>query len=163
MDKLVSWTELPGGQYYSGEVTYSREFDMKGGVGKELPTFIDFGVGAAIPDTRRADAPGMRALLDPPIREAAVVEVNGQRAGSLWHPPYRIDVSRFVHAGKNHLTVHVYNTAVNEMAGKPRPDYTALNAKYGKRFEPQDMENLRPVPSGLLGPIRLLAEGGGRR
>jgi hypothetical protein len=82
--------------------------------------------------------------------------VNGQRAGSLWHPPYRIDITSLVHAGDNRIEVRVYNTAINLLAGQPPHDYSALYAKYGKRFEPQDMENLKPIPSGLFGPIRLL-------
>jgi hypothetical protein len=34
-----------------------------------------------------------------------------------------------------------------------------LNLRYGVRFQQQDMENLQPVPAGLLGPIRLIARG----
>jgi hypothetical protein len=97
----------------------------------------------------------MHALLDPPIREAAIVLVNGQRAGSLWHPPYRIDISKLVHKGENQLEVRVYNTAINLLAGRPPHDYTALRAKYGHRFDAQDMDHLRPIPSGLFGPIYL--------
>ena len=119
---------------------------------------LDFGPGTPTTDNRPASASGIHALLDPPIREAAIVYVNGRRAGSLWHPPYRIDISPFVHAGENSLEVRVYNTAINPLAGEPPRDYTALYAKYGKRFEPQDMNNLKPVPSGLIGPVRLLRE-----
>jgi hypothetical protein len=100
----------------------------------------------------------MLALLDPPIREAAIVYVNGQRAGSLWHPPYRIDISPYLRAGENSVELRVFNTAINELAGQPPHDYSALWAKYGKRFAPQDMDNLHPIPSGLFGPIRLLEE-----
>jgi hypothetical protein len=42
------------------------------------------------------------------------------------------------------------------MAGQPPHDYTALNALYGKRFDMQDMDHLQAVPSGLMGPVRLL-------
>ena len=97
----------------------------------------------------------MSALFEPPIREAAVVFVNGQKVGSLWHPPYRINISKFIHSGKNQIDVHVYNTAINLLAGQPSRDYTALRAKYGRRFDPQDMDNLKPIPSGLFGPIHL--------
>jgi hypothetical protein len=86
------------------------------------------------------------------------VFVNGQRAGSLWHPPYRLEVSGLLHRGENQIEVHVYNTAINLLSGQPPRDYSALYAKYGKRFEPQDMDNLQPIPSGLFGPIRLLEE-----
>jgi hypothetical protein len=33
-----------------------------------------------------------------------------------------------------------------------------LYAQYGKRFEPQDMDHLQPVPSGLLGLVHLEEE-----
>jgi hypothetical protein len=49
----------------------------------------------------------------------------------------------------------VYNTAINLLAGQPPRDYTALRAKYGRRFDPQDMDHLQPIPSGLFGPIYL--------
>jgi hypothetical protein len=42
------------------------------------------------------------------------------------------------------------------------PDYAALNANYGVRFEAQEMNEIHPVPAGLFGPIRLLATPGGR-
>jgi len=30
-----------------------------------------------------------------------------------------------------------------------------LNQRYGERFTPQDMGNLQPLPSGILGGLRL--------
>jgi hypothetical protein len=84
--------------------------------------------------------------------------VNGQRAGSLWHAPHRIEIAQTLHAGENRVEVHVYNTAINALARQPLRDYTALYARYGKRFEPQDMDHLEPAPSGLLGPIHLEEE-----
>lgn len=36
-------------------------------------------------------------------------------------------------------------------------DYKEVHQRYGERFQPQDMENLQPLPSGLLGTIRLVA------
>jgi hypothetical protein len=158
LKKLTSWTDLDARKYYSGEVIYTRTVNVAHAPAKDAVTFLDFGEGTATVDLRPANVPGTRALLDAPIREAAVVFVNGKRVGSLWHPPYRIDISSFLRAGENQIEVHVYNTAVNEMAGQPRRDYTALNAKYGKRFDPQDMDNLQPIPSGLLGPIRIVEE-----
>jgi hypothetical protein len=43
------------------------------------------------------------------------------------------------------------------MAWKSLPDYRLLDLRYGKRFDPQDMENLQPLPSGLMGPTTLVA------
>jgi hypothetical protein len=156
--KMIPWTELPGRQYYSGEAVYKRSFSLSPAPEPGTHIFLDFGAGTPKTDNRTPNAAGMSALLDPPIREAAIVIINGRRAGSLWHPPYRIDVSTFVHPGDNQIEVHVYNTAINLLAGQPPRDYMALNAKYGKRFDPQDMDNLKPVPSGLLGPVRLVEQ-----
>jgi hypothetical protein len=153
--KLTSWTELPDKQYYSGEAVYSRSVSISSPPQPGAHIFLDFGTGTPTTDNRRPNASGMSALLDPPIREAAVVFINGQRAGSLWHPPYRIDISRFIRRGENRIEVHVYNTAINLLAGQPPRDYTALRAKYGRRFDPQDMDHLQPIPSGLFGPIHL--------
>jgi hypothetical protein len=155
---LQSWTEIPGMQYFSGEAEYARDFSISTMLSKGARLFLDFGQGVPTTDDRPPNANGIHALLDPPIREAAVVYINGRRVGSLWHPPYRIDVTPFVHGKDNRVEVRVYNTAINELAGQPPHDYSALWAKYGKRFEPQDMENLHPVPSGLFGPIRLIEE-----
>ncbi|MDR3749906.1 MAG: glycosyl hydrolase [Terracidiphilus sp.] len=157
---LISWTELPGRQYVSGEAVYTRTFtfDPRHALSPTSTLFLDFGAGTPIIDNRPPDANGIHALLDPPIREAALVLVNGKRVGWLWHPPYRIGISRFIHPGENQLEVRVYNTAINELAGQPPRDYTALRAKYGRRFDPQDMDNLQPIPSGLFGPVHLMEQ-----
>ncbi len=97
----------------------------------------------------------MRALLESPVRESALVYINGQKAGSVWHPPYEVDVSRFVRAGENQVRIVVANLAINEMAGKALPDYTLLNLRYGKRFDPQGFKDLKALPSGIVGPLRL--------
>ena len=97
----------------------------------------------------------MRALLESPVRESAVVFVNGQRAGTVWHPPYQLDLTRLLHAGSNHLRIVVANTAINEIAGRSLPNYRLLNLRYGERFMPQGFEHIAPLPSGLLGPVQL--------
>jgi hypothetical protein len=47
---------------------------------------------------------------------------------------------------------------MNVLAKGPLPDYKELTAKYGERFQAQDMQAVAPQPSGLLGPIRLVAK-----
>jgi hypothetical protein len=42
------------------------------------------------------------------------------------------------------------------MAARALPDYRLLSLRYGVRFEPQDMDQVRPTPAGLLGPITLV-------
>lgn len=158
LGKLTSWTELKGRQYFSGEANYSRSVTIASAPAAGERMLLDFGTGTATIDSRRPGSSGIRALLDPPIREAAIVLVNGVRAGSLWHPPYRIDITKYVHTGRNVVSVRVFNTAINMMAGQPPRDYSALNAKYGRRFDMQDMDNLQPVPSGMMGPVSLVRE-----
>ena len=162
LPNLTSWTTLLNHQFFSGEAIYTHTFtldrDADDALAKGNRILIDFGQGTPTTDNRPPNANGIHALLDPPIREAAIVEINGHRATSLWHPPYRVDITSLIHPGENKIEVHVYNTAINELAGQPPRNYTALYAKYGKRFEPQDMDNLRPIPSGLFGPIQLIEQ-----
>ena len=157
MPKLASWTENAKTLYYSGVATYTKSFEAPAELASGARLVLDFGEGTPIQNPRRHM--GTQALLDPPIRAAAVIFVNGKRAAELWHPPYRIDVTPLVKPGTNLLEVEVANTAINERAGASLPDYRLLWERYGRRFEPQDMNNLQPIPSGLLGPVRLLAVG----
>ncbi len=155
MDSLRSWTEDEDMRYYSGEAVYERDVQVPQDlIERAAEVRLDFGEGCHIPETRTRN--GMRTWLDAPVRDAAVVYVNGERAGSVWCPPYALDVKKFLRPGANRLRIVVGNTAINHMAGRRLPDYRLLNARYGVRFEPQDMENLQPLPSGLLGPIRLI-------
>jgi hypothetical protein len=100
--------------------------------------------------------PGMHAYFDPPIHEAALVTINGQAAGALWHPPYRLDVTKLLKAGENHIEIRVYNTALNAWAALPPHDYGPLIAKYGDRFQMQDLDKVKPISSGILGSIHLV-------
>ena len=45
---------------------------------------------------------------------------------------------------------------MNYMAGHALPDYRLLNLRYTERFQVQDLQRIRPLPSGLLGPVRLI-------
>jgi hypothetical protein len=154
MDRLESWVADPETRYFSGTATYERGVLVPGtllGPGRTI--LLDFGDAAtAAPNEGR----GVAAAVDAPVREAAVVFVNGQRAGSVWCPPYALDVTAALQGGENTLRVVVGNLAINRMASEPPPSYRLLNLRYGVRFEPQDMNGLVPVASGLLGPIRLV-------
>lgn len=152
--QLHSWTDDTETKFYSGTASYEKEITLPEKLLKPGQTVVlHFGEGQAIPVQPRKN--GMRAWFDGPIREAAVVYVNGQRAGAVWCPPYSLDVTKWLTPGVNRLRIVVGNTAINHLAGQPLPDYKPLHQRYGERFQPQDMENLQPLPSGLLGPIRL--------
>ena len=156
MDRLRSWTDDEATRYFSGVATYEKNIDVTEKILQQgLALRLDFGEGTAIPQLNlRA---GMQAWLDGPVREAAVVYVNGQRAGSVWCPPYSLDVTSHLRRGENKLRIVVGNLAINYMAGHRLPDYRLLNLRYGERFQAQDMDKVRPVPAGLLGGIRLVA------
>lgn len=157
MPSLTSWTENPETQYYSGVATYTKTFDLTTKPASGLPILLSFGQGTPIQNPPRHM--GTQALLDPPIQVAAEVFVNGQRAGTLWHPPYQLNVTPLLKPGSNTLEVRVANTAINERAGEALPDYRLLWGLYGRRFEPQDMNHLEPLSSGLLGAVQLIAGG----
>jgi hypothetical protein len=67
-----------------------------------------------------------------------------------------MDVTSSLHPAENTLELRVFNTAINELAGQPPRDYTALKAKYGDRFQMQDMDNLQAVPSGIRGTVEIV-------
>ena len=158
MELLRSWTDDESRRYFSGTATYEKNIKLeRSRLSSGLQLYLSFGVGTPAVEAGPRSGNGMRALLDSPVREAAVVSVNGRVAGSVWKPPYEVEVTGLLHAGTNTIRVLVGNLAINEMAKGPLPDYGKLNAKYGERFQPQDMNDLRPLPSGLLGPIRLVA------
>jgi hypothetical protein len=173
---LTDWTASADTFHYSGEAVYARDFTLA--TTPKSPLYLEVEVGHplpraphsppehpalgsnGLPDPRiTRTGPGMHAFYDPPIHEAAIVFLNGQRAGSLWHPPYRLDVSKLLKPGENHIEIHVYNTALNAWSAVPPHDYKPLIEKYGDRFQMQDLDKVRPIPSGLLGTIHLVTQG----
>ncbi|HEY6412106.1 MAG TPA: glycosyl hydrolase, partial [Edaphobacter sp.] len=164
---LTDWTANPDTKFYSGEAVYTRDFILPSAT--RNPTYLQIEGGSPIPGNSSSPpehglpdqkitlpGPGMRAYYDPPIREAAVVVINGQLAGSLWHPPYRLKVSPYLKPGQNHIEIHIYNTAINAWAAQPPRDYKPLIEKFGDRFQMQDLDKVRPIPSGLLGTVHLI-------
>ena len=159
MNRLRSWTDDERTRYFSGVATYEKEMVVPDRMtGRDVALRLDFGEGR--PLTAQRLRSGTQAWLEGPVREAAVVYVNGQRAGSIWCPPYSLGVTALLHRGANTLRILVGNLAVNHMAGHALPSYRLLNLRYGVRFEPQDMDKVQPQPAGLLGPIRLIASHG---
>jgi hypothetical protein len=159
---LVSWTEIPATKYFSGVAIYEKRVDVPAALLQPgLEQNLDFGAGEA--GNVASGAQGFRANFQPPIGDAAVVFVNGRRAGSVWCPPYRVDVTGLLKPGANDIRIEVANRAVNYMADTarhPLPDYAELNADRtygGNRFQAQDMNRIQVTPSGLLGRVQLIA------
>ncbi|MBI3209192.1 MAG: glycoside hydrolase [Candidatus Solibacter usitatus] len=152
-----SWTEDPATRFYSGTAAYERTAVIPPALARAAKVELQFGEGTPLSGTQPESKPGMKAWIESPVREAATVYVNNKRAGVVWQPPYSVDVTRTIKAGENNIRIIVANTAINLLAKGPQPDYTALKAKYGDRFQPQDMNNLQPVPSGILSAVRIAA------
>ncbi|RDV27377.1 glycoside hydrolase [Alteromonas aestuariivivens] len=158
--QLFDWvdSDLEGIRYYSGTATYSTRFTLS-------------------PEQRPGSQPLYLDLGD--VQQIAEVSVNGQDMGTLWKPPFALDIREAVRAGQNTLTVKITNTWVNRLIGdEALPDTSGyamtgdtvpwLNANQkppeservtftGYNFFAK--ENQRELQSsGLLGPVRLISQ-----
>jgi hypothetical protein len=140
LDRLISWTEHadPGIRHYSGRVLYRLDF--------VLP---DAWLGA-----------GRRVRLDlGRLWSTASVTLNGRPLGTVWTPPYALDVTSAARAGSNTLVVEVANTWSNRLVGDarspggPRVTRTNITASDGTPWKDVPLS-----PSGLFGPVRLVLD-----
>jgi hypothetical protein len=162
MEKLVSWTESEATRNFSGIATYEKTITVASELlqaGVKLS--FDFGTASAPQAAGAGRSQGYRTALDVPVREAAVLYLNDRRIGSVWAPPYAIDVSGQLRPGENKIRVDVANLAVNYMASikLPNYNYAGVTQQFGNRFQPQNLDQIAPLPAGLLGPVRLVATG----
>jgi hypothetical protein len=157
MATLRPWTDDENRKFYSGTATYERAVTVTPAMAA-AHVFLNFGEGTVVdPASERRAPSGMRAWLDSPVREAAQVFVNGKPAGAVWKAPYEVDVTGLLKAGENTVRVVVANLALNVLAKGPLPDYKELTAKYGEKFQAQDMQSVRPLPGGMMGPVKLVS------
>ena len=154
MSKLTDWINSEETKYFSGSAIYEKTFSIPESA-LNGSVKLDFGETISLDFVPQTN--GMATYLNPPIKEAAVVYINDKRVGSLWSPPYSLDVKPYLKTGENHLKVVVANTAINFMAGRKLPDYKLLNLRYGERFQPQEMQKVIPYSSGLTGNIRIIS------
>jgi hypothetical protein len=104
LDLPHSWSGDPARRFFSGTARYRLTVKPPAAFRTaEGRVYLDFGDAKPI---EREPLPGgtlrgnsFAALVAAPIREAATVFVNGRRAGSLWAPPYRVDVTDLLRDG----------------------------------------------------------------
>jgi hypothetical protein len=132
---LSSWSASPvdGVKYYSGSATYRREL--------------------------KADAAWLRKnarlLLDlGDVQVMAQVKLNGKPLPLLWKPPYVADVTGLLKPGANALEITVTNLWPNRLIGDAQPGITQPITF--STFKPYQADG-KLMPSGLLGPVRLLS------
>jgi hypothetical protein len=163
MEKLKSWTEDAATKNFSGVATYEKTVAISADMLKPgLQLWMTFGDGKPLAGARggRGGGSGMSAAMDSPVHEAAVVYINDKKIGSVWAPPYSLDVSGALKEGDNQIRIEVGNLAINYMAGHkfPNYDYEGVTQTFGNRFQPQGVQNLQPITAGLMGPIQIVAK-----
>jgi hypothetical protein len=120
-------------KYYSGTAVYTTTIDYSPATTAGIKVFIDAGK----------------------VANLAEVFVNGISCGVIWTAPYRIDVTKAIHAGKNELRIAVTNTWFNRLKGDmmlpEKERITWTNAPFWSKDKPL-------LPAGLLGPVTLQIE-----
>jgi hypothetical protein len=131
--ELRSWTESPdaGVRHYSGAAIYTKDFDWP----------------VVHPRERVRLDLGQVAVL-------AAVKLNGRDLGVVWKPPYTLGVAGVLQAGRNSLEIRVVNLWVNRLiADAGLPAGQRLTWTTDNPYHPGDSL----LPSGLLGPVRLVS------
>jgi len=120
-----------GVKHFSGTATYSCKF-MLPKMQKGDRLFLDLGR----------------------VANLAEVTVNGKNLGVLWKPPFAVEVTNDVQAGKNTLTIATTNTWRNRLigdAGLPVEDRTTWILFEETLLSPEASLE----PAGLMGPVLL--------
>lgn len=121
------------------------------------------GLGPTAPLADPGEGMGYRVGVDPPVREVAEIELDGEPCGLLWRPPYRLDLGDRLEAGEHRLRITVHGTTASAVAADPHAAerIAAAHAAFGVRFEQQETERtLEGVRTGLLAVPVLRRRGG---
>jgi hypothetical protein len=135
LTNLVSWSDSAddGVKYFSGTATYRTTFDLEKPATGDRQSKIYLELGE--------------------VQVMARVKVNGKDCGIAWRPPFRVEVTDAIRAGKNNLEIEVANLWPNRMIG----DAALPEAKRITWSSWQPFTSDAPLlKSGLLGPVRLL-------
>jgi hypothetical protein len=136
-DKLISYTDSPdqGIKYFSGTATYTKTIVAdKNWFADHAQLWLDLG----------------------DVKNLAEVIVNGTSLGVVWKQPFRVDVRDVLKAGDNKLEIKVTNLWVNRLIGDAQP---GVANKITYTTMPFYQANSKLLPSGLLGPVSILALG----
>jgi hypothetical protein len=91
------------------------------------------------------------------LHESADISINGKSAGCIWTTPYTLDVGPVCRAGKNTLRIEVTNLTANRVIALEQSGVHLKDRHFFVDYEyrPFDPTAWEPLPSGLLGPVRL--------
>jgi hypothetical protein len=137
METLADWSQSddPAIRHYSGTATYTVDWTpsvktLK--AAKIRRVWIDLG----------------------DVKNVASVRLNGDEQGVAWTPPFRVEL-RSKLAAKNKLEVEVVNLWPNRLIGDAAlPESERITRTNITKFQP----DTPLLPSGLLGPVRILGE-----
>ncbi|QJW91251.1 glycoside hydrolase [Spirosoma taeanense] len=133
--QLASFTDNSnaGIKYFSGTATYTKRVNVPANM----------------------LAGGRQVMLDlGDVKNLAEVTVNGKSLGTVWKAPFKLDVGNALKAGENVIEVKVTNLWVNRLIGDAQPGVTSKITYTALPFYQADSKLL---PSGLLGPVKLIA------
>jgi len=138
LDSVVSWTELMDEKaaYFSGTGTYETTVNIDGELADDY--LLDLGS----------------------VAESARLWINDKEVGILWSLPFQARVGEYLKKGENSIKIEVANLMANrirymdqqEMEWRKFHEINFVNIDYA----PFDASGWEPMPSGLLGPVRLI-------
>ena len=163
MQSLTDWKNFDDAdiKHYSGSADYNTQFEITDAFFDSADAFtLDLG----------------------DVQITATIHINGTEVGTLWKPPFQIDLSKYVRKGQNDLKIEVVNLWPNRLIGDaahedvdnftpeaqwvPKtkmPDWYSQNKppSLGQRltFTTADFydETDPLLPSGLIGPVEITA------
>jgi len=135
MERLISWTESSseGVKYFSGTAEYHTEFTIEPSfINQNTQYYLDLGA----------------------VKDLAEITLNGGSSPVLWKPPYRANITPWLRAGQNRLSIKITNLWPNRLIGDqqlPRSERIGFTniAKFtsdSPLFE-----------SGLLGSVQIIS------
>ncbi|TXE13667.1 glycosyl hydrolase [Algoriphagus aquimarinus] len=139
MEQIKPWTNNGDSEAddFSGQASYSSEFDFKKSEGKHYLLTID------------------------KVYESAKIWINGEYAGNSWSIPYQLDISEHLVNGKNTIKIEVANLMANSIRYLDRNkiewrNYHEINF-VNIDYKPFDASNWKTMPSGLYGKVQISA------
>jgi hypothetical protein len=87
------------------------------------------------------------------VMNVAEVSINGKNLGVAWKAPFRVDMTSALKPGANRLQVKVSNLWVNRLIGDQQ---VGVKQKYTFTTQAFYRADAPLLPSGLLGPVRVL-------
>jgi hypothetical protein len=148
-DTLLDWTQSDerGIKYYSGIAAYSKSFNRPAGIAADAVIYLDLGT----------------------VHDMARVILNGKDLGVAWCAPWRVEISDALKAGRNNLEIEVANRWPNRMIGDQQPPDANVRTvqwpegflggkeyKTGRYTFATGPAHNQLLPSGLLGPVRIM-------